>query len=467
MLLLTVIFDIVDAVFLHRGLLLSKYSFIIFTSAIAIILAWDFVSSFNVMGIEKEQLDVLVRERTKALAKQVIIAEEASRAKSVFMATVSHEIRTPLNAIIGLSDIEVCKKDSESAFKSLQKIRISGGILLSIVNDILDFSKIEAGSFQIKSVKYSLPRLISETVSLNIVRIDDKPIKFVLDADPELCSEYIGDDIRIKQILNNLLSNAIKYTDKGEVKMRAYREYSDGELLCFEVIDTGIGIRGEDMPKLFSDYSQLESGSTRRVEGTGLGLAITKRMLEVMGGTISVKSVYGKGSTFTVKIPQELPESSVKIGCDGADKLNTMMFETLVAKEKTNIVSKKYCGARALAVDDIQINLDVIAGLLEAYGIECVNVTGGREAISALCNPANKLDIVFMDHMMPELDGVETVGIIRRGLKNPDVKDIPIIALTANAVSGSREFFLQNGFNDFISKPIDIRELDMVLDKYL
>ncbi|MDR3147241.1 MAG: response regulator [Treponema sp.] len=458
----TAAYDTASSMLLHTGVVYTRYSFFIFNIFSALVLAKHLASSYNQARELNTVLEATVAERTKALEEQVTIAESASRAKSEFMATMSHEIRTPLNAIIGLSDIELRKNLEADTFQAIKKIRGSGSILLGIINDILDISKIEAGSFEIIPVEYSIAVLLSDAVRLNVVRIGDKPISFELDADEHLPRKFRGDELRIKQILNNLLSNAIKYTRVGMVRLKVYRE---GEsVLVFRVSDTGIGIRKEDIGRLFSEYSQLDTRANRKIEGTGLGLAITKMLLDLMDGTVSVESEYGKGSVFTVRIPQQVVDPS-PLG-EWAKKLKS--HEYFEAEEDARIVPSSMSGAiRVLVVDDVDINLDVARGLLEPYGLTVDTVLSGKEAVEKIRSGEPCYDLVLMDHMMPEMDGVEAVRIIRGEIDSDYARNIPIVALTANALAGNEEMFLGKGFTGYIPKPIDIRLLDEMLKKWV
>jgi signal transduction histidine kinase/ActR/RegA family two-component response regulator len=459
---LTAMYDVVNSVLFHTGAVYSRYSFFIFNVFSALVLAKHLASSYNQARELNRVLEATVAERTRALAEQVNIAESASRAKSEFMATMSHEIRTPLNAIIGLSDIELRKNLDQEIFQVLKKIRGSGSVLLGIINDILDISKIEAGSFEIIPVVYSTAALINDAVKINIVRIGDKPIVFELEVDETLPRKFLGDELRIKQILNNILSNAIKYTRAGTVRLEIYRE-GEQVLVC-KVSDTGIGIRNKDIDRLFAEYSQLDTRANRKIEGTGLGLAITKMLLDLMGGTVTVESEYGEGSVFTVRIPQRI-EDPAPLGRERVEKLKAL--EYFEGEEEERLVPAVMTGdIRVLVVDDVDINLDVARGLLEPYGLTVDTVLSGREAIEKIRNEAPRYDMVLMDHMMPGMDGLETVRIIRGGIDSDYARNVPIIALTANALAGNEDMFLGNGFNGYIPKPIDIRLLDEMLKKW-
>ncbi|MDR0402885.1 MAG: response regulator [Treponema sp.] len=412
-----------------------------------------------------EGVMILFHDVTETLrAKEA--AEAASRAKSAFLATMSHEIRTPLNAILGLSEIQLQNKLPEDSHVDLEKIYNSGSTLLGIINDILDISKIETGNFELIPVEYDTPSLINDTVQLNIVRIGSRPITFRLNVDDTLPARLFGDELRVKQVLNNILTNAFKYTSEGTVTLRVHWEKRDRDaFLSFAVSDTGKGIRKEDIGKLFSEYSQLDTKANRAIEGTGLGLSITKRLVEMMNGFIGVESEYGKGSTFTVRVCQRIVEER-PIGRETAE--NLMSFRLIERRSRSkNLVRNRMPYGKVLVVDDVATNLDVAKGLMLPYGLTIDCVLSGPEAIEKIRAEKIRYDAVFMDHMMPGMDGVEAVRIIRGEIGSEYAKTVPIIALTANALAGNEEMFLEAGFNSFIAKPIDIMRLDMILNQWV
>ena len=395
--------------------------------------------------------------------------EAASSAKSDFLASMSHEMRTPLNAVIGLSELSLAHGTlDEETFDNLEKIYNAGALLLNIVNDILDISKIEAGKLELIPGEYDTPSLINDIVSQNVFRIGEKPIEFVLDISADTPATLYGDDLRIKQILNNLLSNAIKYSKQGAVELglRTERaEDSDTVWVTAWIRDTGIGIRPEDIQKLFSDYSQVDVKANRKVEGTGLGLAITKKLIELMDGTISVESEYGKGSVFTVRFRQRSVNDST-IGESVVNNLKSFQYSDRKRKKGSRINYLKMQYAKVLVVDDNMTNLDVAKGLMKPYGMQIDCVSSGAAAVHRIAARETLYDAIFMDHMMPEMDGIEATQKIRE-LGTEYAEKIPVIALTANAVLGNEQMFLENGFQAFLSKPIDIMLLDAVIRQWV
>ncbi|MDR1250772.1 MAG: response regulator [Treponema sp.] len=424
----------------------------------------------SVSGETKGQLLDLVDITSVMQAKYE--AEAASHSKSAFLATMSHEIRTPLNAVIGLSEIELQKKLPMDTRLNLEKIHNSGGNLLTIINDILDISKIEAGSFELVPVDYDTPSMVNDTIHLNTVRIGSKNIVFKLEIDHTIPIKLFGDEMRVKQVLNNLLSNAFKYTEEGIVILKiTWERRGDDAWITFVVSDTGRGIRDKDIPRLFSEYSQLDARANRNIEGTGLGLSITQNLIKQMGGTIGVESFYGKGSVFTVQIPQRIVNEA-PIGEVTAKNLQLFRFVETRRARNLNLMRTYMPYGRVLVVDDVETNLDVAKGLMLPYGLSIDSASSGREAIKKIRAAGTDLahpryDLVLMDHMMPEMDGVEAVRIIRNEIDSDYARTVPIVALTANALAGNEEMFLSRGFNAYISKPIDIIQLDVALNTWV
>ncbi|MDR2595560.1 MAG: response regulator [Fibromonadaceae bacterium] len=403
------------------------------------------------------------RNEARIAEKAKINAINANASKSKFLATISHEIRTPMNAIIGFSEIELLKEETPTEIKNtFRKIHNSGYMLLGIINDILDLSKIETGKFEIVPINYDTASLINDTVQLNLMRIGSKPIEFTLKVAENLPAKLFGDELRIKQILNNLLSNAIKYTKEGQVNVSFALAPRDKETinLVITVSDTGQGMTKEQVEHLFDEYSRFNMELNRTVEGTGLGMSITKRLVEMMDGKIIIESEPGKGSVFTVRVAQTLTGSEA-LGKELAENLQSLRFSGESQLKEIQKVREYMPYGSVLVVDDVETNLTVAMGLMAPYGLKIELLASGIEALEKI-KEGNVYDIVFMDHMMPEMDGIETTKKIREtGYTKP------IIALTANAVAGQANMFLQNGFDDFISKPIDIRQLNKVLKTWV
>jgi signal transduction histidine kinase/DNA-binding response OmpR family regulator/HPt (histidine-containing phosphotransfer) domain-containing protein len=396
------------------------------------------------------------------------IARNASEAKSRFLANTSHEMRMPLNAVIGLSELTLGMDDlgPDSARENIEKVYHAGVTLLSIVNDLLDLSKIEAGKFELSPTVHDLPSLINDVIALNLVRIGSKPITFSLDIDPKLFDRVQGDELRVKQIFNNLLSNAFKYTRVGAVRWSLECERDgDSVWLVSSVSDTGIGIKPEDIDKIFSTYGQVDTKSNRQIEGTGLGLSITRRLVEMMDGEISVKSEYGKGSVFTVRLRQGFV-SDVMIGEEIAKNLSAMRYTETRRIRNDKLVRIQLPYAKVLVVDDAATNLDVARGILKPYGMRVDCAMSGAEAVELVRRAEVRYNAIFMDHMMPEMDGIEAVRRIRE-LGTDYAKNLPIFALTANAIVGNEEMFLGHGFQEFLSKPIDIMAIDAVIRRWV
>jgi signal transduction histidine kinase/DNA-binding response OmpR family regulator len=399
-------------------------------------------------------------------------AEAASRSKSQFLATMSHEIRTPLNAIIGLSEIELQKRLPLETLQDLEKVHNSGANLLAIINDVLDISKIESGSFELVPINYDVPSIINDTIHLNIVRIGSKRIVFKLEIDETIPSMLLGDELRFKQIMNNLLSNAFKYTDEGTVALNVtWERQGESALIRVTVSDTGRGIRDDDLPRLFLEYRQLDAQANRLIEGTGLGLSITRNLVSLMNGTIAVESQYGKGSVFTVCIPQLIIDET-PIGESTARNLERFQFKEIQPARGLRLIRSYMPYGKILVVDDVETNLDVAKGLMLPYGLTIEFAKSGAEAIERIRVmgadiKSVRYDLVLMDHMMPGMDGVEAVRIIRNEIDSDYARTVPIIALTANALAGNEEMFLANGFNAYISKPIDVMQLDVALNTWV
>jgi len=371
-------------------------------------------------------------------------ADMESRQKSTFLANMSHEIRTPMNAIIGMAELLTNEQLSKRQVGFIDDIKVSAYSLLSIINNILDISKIESGKFSLTPVNYDFHTLIDSIISMFSYVTQKKELEFKYESTGDLPEYLYGDDLRLRQVLINICGNAVKYTEKGYVKLKI--SVSNGNLI-FEISDTGMGIRKEDMPRLFDTFERMEMEKNRSIAGTGLGLPLCKSFVEMMGGKILVESEHERGSVFTIIIPA-VPGDKTKV-----KSVNNIQKERTLSAPNANV----------LVVDDNEFNLKVAEGLLDLFKIKAKIAFSGKEAIDMI--QKNEFDIVFMDHMMPEMDGVEATRKIRK--LGAQYETLPIIALTANAVQGAKEKFLSSGFSGFISKPIDIQELNEALREWL
>ena len=410
--------------------------------------------------------DLRAEKAMQEESERAKIAIESTKAKSKFLATMSHEIRTPMNAILGISEAQLHNKNLEpEVIDALNKIYASANSLIRIINDILDFSKIESGKLEILFEEYDLPSLLCDTVQLNLLYLGSKEIEFKLNVDKDCPSDYIGDQLRIKQVLNNLLSNALKYTEKGSVELTVYTEREDTVnknqvILVFNIKDTGPGLATEAIEKLFDEYARFGGIDKALIQGTGLGMNITQTLVKMMNGSITVESKLGAGSSFTVRIPQECTGNNV-IGEEVAQNLREMKLNTTAQMRVAQVNREFMPYGSVLIVDDVDTNLYVAKSLLTPYGIKIETASSGFEAIDLILS-GKTYDIIFMDHMMPKIDGIETTEKIRSiGYA------LPVVVLTANAVAGQREVFLESGFDDVISKPIDTRLLNHVLNRLI
>lgn len=402
-----------------------------------VVLSYGLILLLFVAGIKtaREMLEV-EREKQSAIA--------AGAAKSRFLANMSHEIRTPINTIIGMNEM-ILRENNDSAIEEYaQSVQSASKLLLGLVNDVLDFSKIEAGKLEIIETEYNLSKLLHDVVEGIKPRAQSKNLKLEVLIENHLPAVLKGDEIRIRQILNNLLSNAVKYTKEGTVtlKIKGIRE-EERFLLHIAVKDTGIGIKEEDLKKLFSRFQRLEEEKNRYIEGTGLGLNITRQLAELMGGNVEVSSIYGEGSCFTVIIPQEI------------------VRQEEIKENRKGLYAPT---AEILVVDDNQMNLMVLGALLKRTAVKLTKAHGGLECLD-LCKK-NKYDLILMDHMMPDPDGIETLHLLRKDKESLN-RNTEVIVLTANAIAGMSDMYIAEGFNDYLSKPVVAEDLEEMLGKHL
>ena len=403
-----------------------------------------------------KRLEAAVYERTKELKIQTEAALVASRAKSEFLARMSHEIRTPMNAVIGMSELARRDYGTPKGLEYISGIKSAGASLLAIINDILDFSRIESGRLEFAAVPYETASLLDDALTITRIRMAEKPLELVVEADPGLPRAMTGDAGRIQQILLNLLGNAVKYTEKGFIKLSVSGERiaEDALRLTLAVEDSGLGIKQEDMPKLFSDFMRFDEKRNSAIEGTGLGLSIARNLCRAMGGDITAESEYDRGSVFTVTLVQAVDDWKPMgdMAAHGPAKPAGAGRVAFIAPE-----------AEVLVADDSFSNLMVAEGLLAPYRVRVSTCQNGRQAVASV--QARSFDLVLMDHMMPEMDGLEAAAAIRA--LGGRFAELPIAVYTANIVSGMKETFLAGGFNDFLAKPIDEAKLDALLQRWI
>ena len=388
-------------------------------------------------------------------------ANQANEAKSNFLSTMSHDIRTPMNAILGLNEMVLRDSKDENIRIYSESIRTAGNTLLGIINDILDFSKIEAGKMEIINVDYSFVSLLNDLVNMVQKKAEDKGLAFNLNIDREIPATLNGDEIRIKQVIINVLSNAVKYTKQGSVTFSIHADKvldnPDAVMLRISVADTGIGIKPEDLNRLFVAFERIEEKKNRNIEGTGLGMSIAQRFLNMMGSHLEVKSEYGKGSEFSFDLEQKVVKWD-PIG-DYEEALRKSLDEQKNYHEKFTAPD-----ASVLVVDDTSVNLTVFVNLLKRTGLKIDTAESGDEGISLF--KERHYDVIFLDHMMPDKDGIETLKEMKGITESPNI-GTPVICLTANAISGMREMYINAGFDDYLTKPIDAERLEMMLLQYL
>ncbi|MBQ8199360.1 MAG: response regulator [Lachnospiraceae bacterium] len=419
----------------------------------------------SVVGYAVTLMDITkLRQYTLDLERLSYEANEANRAKSNFLANMSHEIRTPINTMLGMNEMISREAVSADVISYSQNIREAGKSLLAIINDILDFSKIESGKMEIIPVNYEITDIVYDLYNMIELKLKEKNLSFHMEIDTNIPSGLRGDDVRIRQIILNLLSNAVKYTECGGVTMRmSGKKEKDVFVLHVEVEDTGIGVREEDMDKIFSSFQRLEETKNRKIEGTGLGMSITTSFLFMMGSELCLESEYGKGSRFYFDLKQEITDET-PIG---------PVDDILEKRKETHLLpgmSFEAPDAKILVVDDNLMNLEVFKGLLSHTQMQITSASDGREALDLFAR--QEFDMIFMDHMMPEMDGIETFEEMKRLWKKeperiPSRSDIPVVILTANAIFGAREWYLEQGFADYLSKPIDYQKLEGIVTRNL
>lgn len=397
-----------------------------------------------------------ITQRRKQLAQMQTLkanAEQANQAKSEFLARMSHEIRTPINAVLGMNEMVLRESTEEDVKKYSMDIKSSAQALLGIINDILDFSKIESGKMEIVPIEYEFNSMLNDLYNIFFMRAKDKGLVFDVIVDPALPSRLYGDDLRIRQVLINLLTNAVKYTRKGTVTFQVSGE-RDGEdvILHFSVRDTGVGIKQEDISKLFSAFERIDEEKNRDIEGTGLGMNISLQLLKLMGTDLRVESVYGEGSRFFFALRQRVVNGD-PIG-------NFQERARKAAREHSYQASFTSPEGEILLVDDNRVNRRVFCGLLKQTQVQIKDVGSGRECLDHIRQ--KHYDLIFLDHMMPEMDGMETMRHMRE-MEDNLCKDTPVIMLTANAIMGAKEEYLQAGFDDFLAKPIDQSKLERLV----
>ncbi|MBQ6497239.1 MAG: response regulator [Bacilli bacterium] len=397
-----------------------------------------------------ENPDLMMINSLEELKKEV---ERSSLAKSDFLSNMSHEIRSPMNAIVGFSEtiLNNPEYDPESIRTDIEHIATSGNNLLDIINNILDISKIESGNETIEEKEYSIGNIVLELSSIIEARLANRPVEFITEVDRQIPKKVYGDSTKVFQVLLNVLTNSMKYTEVGKIKLVVAKEMkSNTVILKFKITDTGYGIKPEDYDKLFEKFSRLTSATTNEIEGTGLGLVITKKYVDLLGGKIWFESDYGVGTTFYIEIAQRIVDA-------------TPIGDIREANDKDEKIDYLDCsGKKVLVVDDNDLNLKVTKRILSEYKFTVETITSGRDCVYKI-KAGQQYDIIFLDHMMPDLDGIEVVHILK---KLPDYKIPPVVALTANAITGVRDMYLREGFDEYLSKPINRSELNQIINKY-
>ena len=396
---------------------------------------------------------------TKQLIELKEDAERANEAKSSFLARMSHEIRTPINAVLGMNEMILREAESDSIREYATNIHSAGKVLLSIINDILDLSKIDSGKMELIETDYNMGNMLLDIENMISMRAEEKGLNFQITTEANMPKMLHGDETRIKQCITNLLTNSVKYTHEGSVTLQVdFVDNNDGTInLWISVSDTGIGIKEKDLYMLFDPFIRLDMRKNRTIQGTGLGLSITKRLLEMMGGNLTVESIYGKGSTFSFVIPQKVVGKELL----GDYKKTVDAVDMTDAHEQRMFVAPK---AQILAVDDTRVNITVVKGLLKRLKVQFDSALSGQECLNKV--KEKHYDIILLDHMMPEMDGIETLHNMQQMEEYIQNKPV-VIALTANAIVGAKEEYLKEGFADYLSKPIDSKQLEEMIRQYL
>ncbi|MBP1562149.1 MAG: response regulator [Oscillospiraceae bacterium] len=406
---------------------------------------------------DRQQAKMLKQE--EQLRQAMKLADKSNAAKTDFLVRMSHEIRTPINAVLGMDEMILRESSDETILGYATNIQSAGQLLLATINDVLDFSKIESGKLELFPEEYSIHQLMNDCYNIIIMRAEKKNLLLEVKNDPSIPSRLVGDEIRVRQMIINLLTNAVKYTSAGKITMTLGCEKVSEEeiILKVSVRDTGMGISPENQQELFSDFNRLDETNTKNIEGTGLGLSITKRLVEKMKGKISVESTLGVGSEFRFEIPQ-LVASKTPMGYFTPNKRSS----TEITQEYHERFQAP--AARILVVDDVKLNIDVLKGLLKSTKVRVDAAYSGRECLGLV--QKNSYDLIFMDHVMPEMDGVQTFNYMRKLVDCPN-HNVPVIALTANAMAGAKEEYTQLGFADYLAKPVQSDLLEQLLMEYL
>lgn len=403
----------------------------------------------------KKQLE----QKNIELEEAISAAKKAKGARDIFLANMSHELRTPINTILGLNELIIRESQDEAIKEYALDIRQAGNILLTLVSDILDYTKLEAGQMTLMEGIYDISSLLNDLINGISLQLRKKKLDLKLDIADDIPYKLSGDEIHIRQVIGNLLTNAVKYTEEGDITLHLdWNKISDDEIeIEIAVKDTGIGIKEQDIPRLFGVFQRMNSTVRSKNERTGLGLAITKRLVQMMGGELQVQSTYGKGSTFSFKVVQKVVDAA-PLG-----DFEKQYYESLHSTENYR---QKFIApmGRIMIVDDNAMNLAVAQGLLKQTRLQIDVAGSGEECLELLKRKTYHL--ICLDHMMPVMDGVETLHMIRAMEGNPSA-DVPVIALTANAVAGAREFYLKEGFQDYLTKPIDADKFENMLIQYL